>query len=573
MATSLRSKLLLTFLSLVVAVGLGTLVTIRFAVVHKLEQQANEQMMSAAVAVRDALAGGSDPATTLNIVAASTGFYVSLEPVHLGNVPAAADSRLPVVRMAVANGEVVVQASEDRVAHTSDQVGRTILIGAGIGLCGMLVLAGLFVRQLVRPLRSMSRSADQISLGNYDGPPPPDVGGELGSLSRAMVHLTKEIKARVSELTAQRDLLSAVIGRLVEGVVVVDHAGKFVMANSAAESLVDHSIPEPLQPLIAQALGNGSVDCEITVKQRTLLVSARRLANQGAIAVLYDVTRMRALENVRREFLSNAAHELRTPVTSILGYSETLMTSVNPLDGVTAREFVEIIHRNAERLTRMVADLMMLEKLESREHVVVPPVVVAVAPVVQHCVRTTQGVHKQAVIEIDVADDVTMLGSRSGLEHVVQNLVDNAVNYGGGSKVTVACKRIEQHIELTVSDRGPGIGPQHVPRLFERFYRVDNGRSRADGGTGLGLAIVKRQVESMGGTIEVVSRQLATDASLAHGTTFTITLATAPNLDNASDEKWRPCRGCCVTSRSVNREGLHASKTAQAYNSPHKSLV
>jgi two-component system, OmpR family, phosphate regulon sensor histidine kinase PhoR len=356
-------------------------------------------------------------------------------------------------------------------------------------------------------------------------------------------------------------------------VVVVDHAGKFVMANSAAESLVDHSIPEPLQPLIAQALGNGSVDCEITVKQRTLLVSARRLANQGAIAVLYDVTRMRALENVRREFLSNAAHELRTPVTSILGYSETLMTSVNPLDGVTAREFVEIIHRNAERLTRMVADLMMLEKLESREHVVVPPVVVAVAPVVQHCVRTTQGVHKQAVIEIDVADDVTMLGSRSGLEHVVQNLVDNAVNYGGGSKVTVACKRIEQHIELTVSDRGPGIGPQHVPRLFERFYRVDNGRSRADGGTGLGLAIVKRQVESMGGTIEVVSRQLATDASLAHGTTFTITLATAPNLDNASDEKWRPCRGCCVTSRSVNREGLHASKTAQAYNSPHKSLV
>jgi len=254
--------------------------------------------------------------------------------------------------------------------------------------------------------------------------------------------------------------------------------------------------------------------------------------------VLYDVTRMRALEAVRREFLSNAAHELRTPVTSISGYAETLLGG--GVDAETSKEFLQTIHRNAERITALVRDLVLLDTLGGREGVVVERRAIGLLQVVGDAARTARGVTPGAQIEVDVPPDLAVLGTREGLDHAVQNLIDNAIKYGGDTKVTVTAQVIEApastqaalrararteqsaagtperpplaaggagtrhgRVRLAIADRGPGIPPGQEERIFERFYRIDAGRSRDRGGSGLGLAIVKSQIEAMGGRVWV----------------------------------------------------------------------
>jgi two-component system phosphate regulon sensor histidine kinase PhoR len=234
---------------------------------------------------------------------------------------------------------------------------------------------------------------------------------------------------------------------------------------------------------------------------REVRASARPLGDPGAIVVLYDVTRMRALEAVRREFLSNAAHELRTPVTSISGYAETLLAG--GVDAETSKEFLTTIHRNANRIASLVSDLLVLDTLGGRPSIVGERTPVALVQVVQDAARTTKGVSPAAQIEVEVPDDLAVLGTREGLDHVVQNLIDNAVKYGAGTPVTVRAERDGEVVRLAISDRGPGIPKGYEDRVFERFYRIDAGRSRAVGGSGLGLAIVKSQIEAMGGRVWV----------------------------------------------------------------------
>jgi two-component system, OmpR family, phosphate regulon sensor histidine kinase PhoR len=217
--------------------------------------------------------------------------------------------------------------------------------------------------------------------------------------------------------------------------------------------------------------------------------------------VLYDVTRMRALEAVRREFLSNAAHELRTPVTSISGYTETLLGGA--VDPETSREFLLTIHRNAERIASLVNDLVLLDTLGGRASIVGERGPIALGQVVHDAVRTARGITPTARIEVDLPDGLAVLGAREGLDHVFQNLIDNAINYGEDTPVTVTAECTGARVRVAITDRGPGIPRDQEDRIFERFYRIDPGRSRARGGSGLGLAIVKSQVEAMGGRVWV----------------------------------------------------------------------
>jgi len=311
-----------------------------------------------------------------------------------------------------------------------------------------------------------------------------------------------EVKTRVTELTQQRDLLSVVFGGLVEGVIVIDRTGAVVLVNDAAKPLVgDGELPAPLRALIDRALAGEQADDELALLGREVRASARPLGDPGAIVVLYDVTRLRALEAVRREFLSNAAHELRTPVTSISGYAETLLGG--SVDPETSKEFLQTIHRNAQRIASLVSDLLVLDTLGGRASVVGDRGPVALAQVVNDAARTTKGVSPGAQITVEVPAELAVLATRDGLDHVVQNLVDNAVKYGGGTPVKVRAERTGDRIRLSVTDRGPGIPAGQEDRIFERFYRIDAGRSRAVGGSGLGLAIVKSQVEAMGGRVWV----------------------------------------------------------------------
>jgi two-component system phosphate regulon sensor histidine kinase PhoR len=406
-----------------------------------------------------------------------------------------------VIRLAVPLGDII-----DTRARMRDR----LLLGFGAGFLGALLLSWIFVRAITRPIQAMTRTAEQLAHGHYDTTAPASAtaaGGELGVLARAMMHMAGEVKARVGDLTQQRDLLSVVFAELVEGVVVVDKTGTIAFANDAARPLIGDgsALPPPLAALIEAALTGESApeEAELELVGRTVRASARPLGARSdavaAILVLYDVTRMRALEAVRREFLSNAAHELRTPVTSISGYAETLLGG--GVDAETSKEFLVTIHRNAQRIAALVTDLLVLEHLGSRAATVSARQPIALGEVVEDAVRTTKGMSPAARLEVDVAKELAVLATRDGLEHVVQNLIDNAVKYGGGSPVVVRATLRAGRVLLTVRDSGPGIPHGQEDRIFERFYRIDGGRSRDGAGSGLGLAIVKSQVDAMGGRV------------------------------------------------------------------------
>ncbi|MDX2088480.1 MAG: ATP-binding protein [Kofleriaceae bacterium] len=552
MRSSLRNRLLVTFLLLVVVVGAGTLFAIERALANDLTASLDARLSKQGFSVARWLTVAGHPDRLAPRLAAVTSTRItiigadglvqgdSLEPATvgrpIGDAVEVAKARRGEIGRAIrelrsdepAQYLVAVPADFDRVVRlavpfvdvleTRARMRNRLLVGSALGFVGCIVLAWIFIRAITRPLQTMTKTAERLAKGDYDTPHPTDAGGELGVLSRAMMHMAGEVKSRIGELTQQRDLLRVVFGGLVEGVVVVDRAREIVLVNDPAKPLLGeaptirppgrmptidahHVLPEALTPLVDRALAGEQADAELSLFGREVRATARPLGDPGAILVLYDVTRMRALEAVRREFLSNAAHELRTPVTSISGYAETLLAG--GVDAQTSKEFLSTIHRNANRMATLVADLLVLDTLGIRPALVGERIAISLSQVAKDAARTAKGVTPSAQIDVDVSDNLSVLGTREGLDHVVQNLVDNAVKYGGGTPITLSAERVAEHIRLTIADRGPGIPKGQEERIFERFYRIDAGRSRDVGGSGLGLAIVKSHVESMGGRVWV----------------------------------------------------------------------
>jgi two-component system phosphate regulon sensor histidine kinase PhoR len=536
--SSLRYKLLGTFLVLVVIVGAGTLFAIERTLANDLVSTLDSRLTKQGKAVANWLTMAGHPDRLAPRLAAVTGARITIIGADglvqgdsreqstvgrpIGDAYEVARARRGDIGRAIRNLRadeppqylVAVPADLGRVIRlavpladvleTRARMRNRLLVGAGFAFLGCIVLSWIFVRAITRPLQSMTRTAEKLAKGDYDVPPPADAGGELGVLSRAMIRMAGEVKARVGDLTRQRDLLSVVFGGLVEGVVVVDPKGAVVLVNDAAKPLLDEGdLPRPIRPLVARALAGDQADEEIELSGRAVRASARPLGDPGAIVVLYDVTRMRALEAVRREFLSNAAHELRTPVTSISGYAETLLGGT--VDSETSKEFLQTIHRNADRIAGLVNDLVLLDTLGGRsESVSTERVPISLIQICNDAARTARGVTPSAQIEVDVPADLAVLGTRDGLDHVVQNLIDNAIKYGGNTKVTVRGELLASgRVRLAICDRGPGIPKGQEDRIFERFYRIDAGRSRERGGSGLGLAIVKSQIEALGGRVWV----------------------------------------------------------------------
>lgn len=553
---SLRTRLLLVFLALFLVVGTGTLITIERTLSKDLLTTLDARLTAQGKAVSSWLAGAGHPErlaprlaqvtrARLTIVGAdglieADSREPSLAGRPIGDAPEVATARRGEIGRATRRlGErsalsyLVAVPSEDgrvvRVAVPLSDVQATrrrmrnrLLVGSAVGFLGALLLSFVFIRALVRPLQSMTRSAQRLASGDYDVQAPVASGGELGVLARAFVHLGNEVKARVGQLTEQRDLLSTVVAGLVEGVVVIDRQDQVVLVNDAARPLVGDQVPSEAAELVAAGQRGQKADAELVLRGRAVRASARPLPS-GALLVLYDVTQLRALEGVRREFLSNAAHELRTPITAISGYAETLLAQ--PIeDAELRREFLEIIHRNANRIARLVNDLLVLDGLEARASAVGERAPVALAQVAQDAAANVRAFAPQAELTLSIAPELAVWGTREGLDHVVQNLLDNAVKYGG-SPVTVTAERVahagKDRVRLTVQDRGPGIPADQQARIFERFYRLDTGRSRDQGGSGLGLAIVRSQVQAMGGEITVHSAP-------GEGARFVVELDAAP---------------------------------------------
>jgi two-component system, OmpR family, phosphate regulon sensor histidine kinase PhoR len=557
MRLRLRARLIAGYLGLVIVIGGATIVLIERTFADALVRDLDGRMVDQATAIGEWLAKRGEPdklaprlawVTAADVVIIGADGIVRGDSAHPGNLgrpvgdapEVAAARRLGVgrARRQVARGGpamylVAVRTADRRVIRVAVPLahvtaagrqlrGRVLWIGA-IGLAAAALLGLGAIRAVTRPLQAMTRTAERLARGDYAVAPP--VPGpardELDLLARTLALLAGEIQARITELTAERDRSTAVVDALVEGVVAVDRDGRIVLANRAAAGLVGDVAPGAPVPAPLAAVLRG--DGEVELAGRAVRVASRPLpATGGAVVVLYDVTQLRALDRVRRDFLASAAHELRTPVTAISGYAETLLGP--GVDPASQREFLGAIHRNSERIARLVADLLELERLGARPARVVDRAPIAVAPIVANAIATAEAAAGRrggaAAFAVDVPADLEVLGDRDGLEHVIQNLVDNAVVHGGG-RVRVEARRDGGVVVVRVADHGPGIAADHQPRIFERFYRTDPGRGRASGGSGLGLAIVEQHVAAMGGTIRV-------DSAPGQGATFVVELDAAP---------------------------------------------
>ena len=379
-----------------------------------------------------------------------------------------------------------------------------------------------FVSQSIRTLRTTAVAMlDDLSVRTRVR-----TDDEVGALAEALDSLADSLHRTVQHLGSERDRLAGILETMAEGVLLTDPNGRIVQANSSLRSMVGASGQlvgkEPIEAIrndeLAEIIGavtkkqrpvTGEVDL-IGIVPRRVLVRAAPLTvrgNHGVVAVLSDVTELRRLESLRRDFVANVSHELRTPIAAIRAAAETLEGGAVD-DRVAARDFVGMIARHGERLHHLVEDLLELSRIEAQK-LDLKPTHIEVPELLDHMIglyALSASRHGIRLIAGSCPRSLVVTADRRALEQILSNLVDNAIKYAStGASVTLAATAMDREIVISVADTGPGIAAKHLPRLFERFYRVDRGRSRDVGGTGLGLSIVKHLTEALGGHVMVES--------------------------------------------------------------------
>jgi len=416
---------------------------------------------------------------------------------------------------------------------------RALLLGGAlVALLAAVLLASAAAVVLSRGLRELTTVARRMAGGDLEARSRLETPDEVGELGRTLDHLAANLSRSVRELRDDRDLLGRILESMREGVLVMDGEHRIMLANPSLREmlLLDSDVTgrstievirnAELQSIVEKALVTSEqLSGEIEVgglKPRRLLVYAARLSGEprALVLVLFDVTEMRRLETVRRDFVANVSHELRTPVASVRSAAETLRMAMDH-DPKAAIQFVDIIERNGRRLGELINDLLDLSKIEAKEY----RLKVEPFDLRQLSEKTASGFAERAAarnmhLRVDIPEGFPpVLVDQGAFDRILTNLVDNALKYcPDGATVLIGAREAGSKIQATVSDSGAGIDAKHLPRLFERFYRVDNGRSRDMGGTGLGLSIVKHLVEAMGGEVSVESMP-------GKGATFAFTLS------------------------------------------------
>ncbi len=399
----------------------------------------------------------------------------------------------------------------------TDSARRDVLGASLFALLGALVIAFLFSRSVSRPVEELRDVAQALADGDLARRPTMRAPGEVGDLADALRELAEQLSARLRALEADETLLVQLTESLNEGVIAVDTSKSVVRINETARRLLGARAPLPFpvdelprdvalrDPLESALAGETVEGAELVIAGRTLNITARPLTGGGAVLALFDLTRVRRLEAVRRDFVANVSHELRTPLTIVGGFAETMVEEEVP--GDVQRQFAERILGNTRRMQRIVDDLLDLSRIESGGWVPNPQEI-PLAGVVTDVLAAARDAAERKGLELATAiapDATAVYADATALRQILGNLVDNAVRHTATGRVEVYSEPHERGVVVGVRDTGTGIAAEHLPRIFERFYRVDPGRSREEGGTGLGLAIVKHLVEAHGGRVKAAS--------------------------------------------------------------------
>ena len=448
-----------------------------------------------------------------------------------------------------------INSGDQLVGVVRLSVPLTVIDEALKGMLWKIVLAGLLIalvatpvslyisRRISQPLSEMKDNAERFASGKLDSRIRVEGPEDVLRLAEALNAMAAQLNDRIHTVTAQRNEQEAILSSMVEGVIAVDSNQNILSLNRAAARLLDISSElasgqpvamvmrnKQLQEFVNKALTSSETveqDIEFHRGERgqvlKVMGTALRDVNQssiGAVVVLNDVTRLKRLENMRRDFVANVSHELKTPITSIKGFVETLLGGAldNPDD---SKRFLEIVAGQADRLNAIIDDLLSLSQLEQdSEKAAIVIEERELKPVLEMAIQVCapKASEKTVHVGLNCLENITARINPQLFEQAVINLVDNAIKYSLPStqvRVEVSVDNIE--LTVSVSDEGRGIEKDHFPRLFERFYRVDSDRSREMGGTGLGLAIVKHIAQVHGGRVSV-------DSSVGKGSTFRIHL-------------------------------------------------
>jgi signal transduction histidine kinase len=393
-----------------------------------------------------------------------------------------------------------------------------VIVAGLISFLLAAILALLFSRSVSRPIVELRDVARSIAAGERRVHPALSAPGEVGDLADAIYRLAEQLEARLSALAAEQSILTALVETLNEGVIGISPAHEVVRINEIGRRLLSIDRPLPfsidylprevtLRSAISLALnGTETEPEEVVIGGNTMSLTARPLIDGGAVVALFDLTTIRKLEAVRRDFVANVSHELRTPLTIIGGFAETLQDPDIP--AARKVEFAQTIYSNTQRMQRIVDELLDLSRIESGHWKPRLQAVTIADAAAEVFARVSSAAAKKDIrMETRIAPAGSVINVDStALEQILLNLVENALRHTPErGTITIETAEAKNGVFLSVTDTGIGIAPEHLPRIFERFYRADSGRSREAGGTGLGLAIVKHLVEAHGGSVSATS--------------------------------------------------------------------
>ena len=416
-----------------------------------------------------------------------------------------------------------------------DRLENALMLCTIFALAVAFCLAAGAANAIGARLNNISRFSARIASGDLTARVNDSSADEIGKLASRFDEMAGGLEARFTELRTSSRQLETLLNSMQDAVIAVSREGKVEWTNRRLERLVgqaarvDAPVVETVRdPDFLSAVREAaethrviSVRATSVVPGRIFGVTAAPMPDGGAVAVLRDLTETERVEKTRRDFIANVSHELRTPLTSIQGYAETLLEGSSGSNN--SREFLEIIRKNASRMARLTEDLLKLARVESGEQSFDRASIVT-EQLLDEAVQSFREVAKSRGIELQIENSATgelVSADSEAIHQVMANLVDNAIKYApSGTRIILGARPATRGIEFFVRDFGPGIPSEHLPRLFERFYRVDKARSSESGGTGLGLAIAKHIVLAHGGTIRA-------ESELNHGSTFVFSLPRA----------------------------------------------